>query len=166
MIHVRFQSFDLALDDKRALARSLTDCIAATLALSAEERDLCTVQFAPYRAEDVAVGGRLAHDGKWTEDGKSPLYQLEISHSGIGRRDRKRLGKLLTEELARYLGLGTDAQRLKIRIDFRELDPKEVAVGGMSLSSFLKNGMQLVIEKVQARLADNGEPAKTPAGPP
>jgi hypothetical protein len=166
MVHLKFQSFDLALDDKRALARILTECLAATLALSEDERHLCTLQFVPYRAEDMAVGGQLARDGKWTEDGKSPLYQLEVSHSGVSRRDRKRLSKLFTDELARYLGLDTEAQRLKIRIDFRELDPKDVSVGGVWLSSLVKNGMQLVIEKVQARLSEqNGDGGKDVAGP-
>lgn len=151
-MYLKLLSFDLALDDKRALAAKLTDCVARTLALSEREREFCVVQFAPYRAEDIAVSGQLAHDGKNVEDGKSPLYHLDVSHHGVTRRQRKQLIRALTQELAQHLDLRTEQQQLKIRIDFRELDPKEYAIGGVWLSSFVKSGMGFVVRKVKAGL--------------
>lgn len=151
-MYLKLLSFDLALDDKRALAAKLTDCVTRTLSFSEREREFCIVQFEPYRSEDVAVGGRLAHDGKNIEDGKSPFYYLEVSHHRLAGRQRKQLIRSLTRELSEHLDLQSEWQRLKVRIEFRELDPKEYAIGGVSLSSFVKNGMDFVVQKVRARL--------------
>jgi phenylpyruvate tautomerase PptA (4-oxalocrotonate tautomerase family) len=166
---LKLVSFDLALEDKRALARSLTDIAMRVFGAPDQQRDLFTVQFAAYRAEDVAVGGTLAHDGKGTEDGKSPLYLLDIHHAGASRREKKQLARECTDAIARQLGVESESQRLKIRVRFAEGDRKDFAIAGLWLSTFLKNSGQTKAAAVRdepAAIASSGagEPDEEPAG--
>jgi hypothetical protein len=91
MFSMRLHAPELGIDRKRALAQALTD--AVTRLRPTVPAGECTVQFVPYRLDDVAVGGVLVFDSN------EPAFILEVHGAavdeGLGRELRALLARLL-----------------------------------------------------------------------
>jgi phenylpyruvate tautomerase PptA (4-oxalocrotonate tautomerase family) len=123
MSFLRLYSPELSTEQKRLIARSLTDGIIRSLHLPVQAQAEITIQFLPFRLEDVAVGGELLSDSGPAN------YLLEIADRGLTREKKDALNRDLTPLLGRLLDLEMD-QWGKVYLVFRNYEPHDIAVGG------------------------------------
>jgi phenylpyruvate tautomerase PptA (4-oxalocrotonate tautomerase family) len=123
MSFLRLYSPELSTEQKRLIARGLTDGVIRSLHLPVQARTAITIHFLPFRLEDVAVGGELLSDAGPAN------YLLEISDRGLTREKKDALNRDLTPLLARLLDLEMD-QWGKVFLVFRNVEPHDIAVGG------------------------------------
>lgn len=72
MPHLRIYTPDISFEQKKIMAAELTDALAAAFRIALVDRESISIQFIPYRLENVALGGRLISE---TEE---PVYRLEL----------------------------------------------------------------------------------------
>lgn len=65
---LRFYSPELSVEQKRIMAKELTEAVVSSLKLLEQGRNWTIVQFMPFKLENFAIGGRLMVD---TQD---PFY--------------------------------------------------------------------------------------------
>jgi len=141
---LRFHSTELSLDQRRMVARELTDAMARARRLEGPERDWCTVHFMPFAPDEVAIGGTLIADGK------VPEFWLELSDHGLGRRDKRRLVKALTGAVVRAFDLPPE-ERYRISIVFRDYDAGDLAIGGTFVNEMWKQAVEAFYRRVLRR---------------
>jgi phenylpyruvate tautomerase PptA (4-oxalocrotonate tautomerase family) len=133
MPYLRLYSPELSLDQKRRIARELTEAMMKILHQKEDERYWCTLQFVPYRLEDFAVGGRLAYDSMQAD------YYLEYGDHHLTQERREKIAQGLTPLLAELLDL-KPTETHRIQIQFKPFDTRDLTIGGTALSRFLKTG--------------------------
>jgi phenylpyruvate tautomerase PptA (4-oxalocrotonate tautomerase family) len=123
MTYLRLFSPELSAQQKRIMARGLTDGVIRALHLPDQARAGITIHFMPYRLDEIAVAGELLSDAAQAD------HFVEISDRGLTEEKRAALNRELTPLLARLLGLEL-AQLCKVHLVFRNYEPHDVAVGG------------------------------------
>lgn len=123
MPYLRLYSPELSVEQKRSIARELTDGVLRALHLPEQARSWTTVHFMPFQPEDMAIGGELVLDTG------QPDYHLEIVDRALSRDKKSALNRDLTPLLARLLGVPDD-QRNRIHLIFRSYEPHDMAIGG------------------------------------
>lgn len=127
MPHLKLTAPPLSVEQKRRIARELTEATGRALDLPGHELAWTTVRFAPLALEDLAVGGTLACD---TLD---PAYELEFAEPGLSREQKILVVRTLTPLLARLFGIGPEKFH-KIAIRFTTYELADQAVGGRFVS--------------------------------
>lgn len=127
MPYMLLHSLDLPLDKKREIARELASAVIAALQLPEMTRKWTTVQFAPFRLEDVAIAGQLAADTHTAD------YHLDYHDRRLTYEKKAALVQRLTPLLARLLNVPPD-QLDMINILFYAYEPDDMAIGGRFIS--------------------------------
>lgn len=123
MPYLKLYAPEFSFEQKKIMAAELTDCIVTALALPQTARDQVTIQFMPYRLENMAIGGRLLSE---TE---APDYHLEFYDTALTPHKKEALARQLIPLVMEQLGLHpTEADRLSIL--FRSCHPGDLAMGG------------------------------------
>jgi phenylpyruvate tautomerase PptA (4-oxalocrotonate tautomerase family) len=125
MSYLRLSSIDLPLEQKREIARQLTNKVSELL--PDEKKERCTVHFQAFRPEDCAIGGQLIIDGR------APHFHLEFSFPVLPKMKKRELVNELTPLLGRLLGLRPNELH-RVSVIFSDYDPQDFAVGGKFLS--------------------------------
>jgi phenylpyruvate tautomerase PptA (4-oxalocrotonate tautomerase family) len=123
MMCLRLYSPELSQQQRRIVARDLTNGVIRALHLPEQARAGITIHFMPYRLDDIAVGGEILSDLAEAD------HIVEISDRGLTWEKKDALNREMTPLLARLLGLEL-AQTSKINLIFRNYEPHDVAVGG------------------------------------
>lgn len=124
---LRFYSPELPVEEKRIIAKELTEAVVRSLNLHEEGRYWTLVHFMPFKLEDFAIGGTLVADSQ------NPCYYLEITERDLTPEKKETLVRELTRVLANLFNLGPD-QLYKINIIFLEYKPEDMAREGRFLS--------------------------------
>jgi phenylpyruvate tautomerase PptA (4-oxalocrotonate tautomerase family) len=126
MPYLRFYTPELTVEQKRDIARDITEAMLRALRLPLEARDWTIVHFFPFSPENYAVGGVLSSDSGVVD------YHLEVSDRSLTQPMRERIVAEVTPTLVRLLGLKDD-DRFKINIIFRSYSLDDLAIGGFFL---------------------------------
>ncbi|MBV8883846.1 MAG: hypothetical protein JO235_07575 [Chroococcidiopsidaceae cyanobacterium CP_BM_RX_35] len=124
---LRFYSPELSVQEKRILAKELTEEIVCSLNLQVEYCNWTFIQFIPYELEDFAVGSKLIIDTQ------NPWYYLEIVERDLTIEKKEVVARNLTSLLGKLLKLKTE-ELYKINILFLEYRPEDMARAGKLLS--------------------------------
>ena len=127
MPYLRIHAPELSFEQKKIMAAELTDAILTILERPPEARDYATIQFIPYRLENMAVGGRLLSE---TEE---PSYQLEFHSFPLTQQQKDVLVQRLMPLLLDLLHLPPSAQD-RITLLFEAHTADNVVFGGRSSS--------------------------------
>lgn len=118
------RSLALPREVKRTLATELTETIVETRHLTGAERDGCVIEFRPFAADDLAIGGRLVSNGRPAE------VELSYRDSALGAKEKTKLARRLSETVARVLEMEGPALR-RISFVFEQLNDRDHAFGGV-----------------------------------
>jgi phenylpyruvate tautomerase PptA (4-oxalocrotonate tautomerase family) len=135
MPYLRLHCPELPAKQKKRIAKELTAVTMRVFRLPGDFPNRCTLQFMPFRLEDLAVGGKLLSEGG------DPDYYLEVSHSNLKDEQKRVFVAEVTPLLARLLNLEsrswlarllriTDPPLFRISILFNQYDDGSLAVGG------------------------------------
>ncbi len=126
-MYIRVDTPALRIEQKRALARALTDTVLHALKMPESRRSWWTVQFVSFDLQDLAIGGVLGVD-----PGKVDYY-LTVSAPGLRRDQKEALARELTHAIAAQLAIPNE-QLYRINLRFCDYNQEDVAVGGQIVS--------------------------------
>jgi phenylpyruvate tautomerase PptA (4-oxalocrotonate tautomerase family) len=156
--YLRLQSLELGRELKRTLAIELTQTMVETRHLRGAERDLCTVHFAAFAPEDLAIGGKLVANGRAGD------FQLEYRDHDLSRHDKEKLARRLTETVARVLELsGRDLARVNVL--FQDYQRHDLAIGGTLLRDRWKRTVAGMLRRVGSLLPRRRPGGRRPLAP-
>lgn len=124
---LRFYSPELSVEEKRTLAKELTQEIISSLNLPAELSNWTLIHFVPYKLEEFAVGGNLILGSQ------GPWYFLEITERDWTLEKKETIVHNLTLLLGKLLNLKSE-ELYKINIILLEYKPEDMARAGKLLS--------------------------------
>jgi phenylpyruvate tautomerase PptA (4-oxalocrotonate tautomerase family) len=134
--YLRITCAELDAKRRQIIALRLTQTVNDLLfnqpgRLTREElRERTTVHFAPYRPDELFIGGQ-------TPEARASMdVTLELSDWGMSGRQRRRLARGLTPVLAELFAIPREAWA-GINIRFHSYNPSEFAVGGRLLSELV-----------------------------
>ncbi len=119
---LRLYSPELPLNQKRRIARELTDMLVHVLDLSEYQRHYCMIYFISMGLEEIAVGGKLLCDTRGYE------YYLDIYERDLTLSKKQLLLEECTSLLRHLLNLSSE-NLSKIHILFHEYKSEDFAIG-------------------------------------
>jgi phenylpyruvate tautomerase PptA (4-oxalocrotonate tautomerase family) len=123
MPYIRLYVPELSADQKREVAKDLTDSVIGALRMPEEARDWLTIHFVTYAAEDLAVGGKLVADGG------APEFYVDYIDLDINQRIKDDLASAVSASIGRAFRL-QPGQMGRINFRFQSVSPDEIAMGG------------------------------------
>ena len=112
--YVRISAPELSFEQRKIMARELTEAISDVLQLNPHQTEALQVQFCSYRMDAMAVGGRLLSE---TEE---PHYCLEILGSHLFPDRQEALGRRLLPLMLELVSLPAHEEN-RVSLIFNEI---------------------------------------------
>jgi phenylpyruvate tautomerase PptA (4-oxalocrotonate tautomerase family) len=129
MPFVRLYSPKLPLAKRKQIVKEFTQVLLDALHLPPEAIDYCTIQFSPFKLDEMAVGGKLLSENRKKKE-RGADYTMEVHERNLDAEKRQALVTGLTGALARVLKIKPE-RIWSINILIQEYNPStDFAVGG------------------------------------
>jgi phenylpyruvate tautomerase PptA (4-oxalocrotonate tautomerase family) len=128
MPSVRLHSPKLPLSKRKQIVDEFTQVLLDSLHLPPEAAEYCTIQFAPFKLDEMAIGGKLLSEIRSRKRGVD--YTMEVRERNLDAEKRQALVTGLTNAFAKIMKISPE-RLSSINVLVQEYNPAtDFAVGG------------------------------------